>query len=106
MRFFRGNGLALDEHKVRENLFNRVIGSNRVFDYKMLHKLLTREKKAAIIYNPLVNVSGLSADNRRAIPHQEKINTKAISSLTAPKEAFSVSHQSIGKHARQTYGGP
>jgi hypothetical protein len=91
MRFFRGNGLAIDEHKVRENLFSRVIGS-RVFDYKMLHKLLTGEKKSAIIYNPLVNVNGLDADNRRAIAHKEKINTKALSSLTAPKEAFSSSH--------------
>jgi len=26
MRFFRGNGLAIDEHKVRENLFSRIIG--------------------------------------------------------------------------------
>jgi hypothetical protein len=105
MRFFRVNGLAIDEHKVRDNLFGRIIGRQRVFDYKMLHKLLTGEKKAAIVYNPAIQVSGLSEDHRRAIAHKEKINTKALSSLTAPKEAFSAS-ANRNKRARKIAGGP
>jgi hypothetical protein len=45
MRFFRVNRLAINEDKVRFHLFGRIIGSKNVFDYKMLHKLLTGEKK-------------------------------------------------------------
>ena len=33
MRFFRVNGLAIDEHRVRDTLFGRIIGHGRVFDY-------------------------------------------------------------------------
>ena len=88
LRFFRANGLAIDEAKVKYHLFDRIIGSTRVFDYKMLHKLLTGEKKQAIVHNPAVQVSGLSQNNRRTVAHKEVINPKSLSSLTAPKEAF------------------
>lgn len=54
LRFFRANGLAIDEEKVKHHLFDRIIGRSRIFDYKMLHKLLTGEKKAAIVHNPAV----------------------------------------------------
>lgn len=105
MRFFRFNGLAIEEHKVRDNLYGRIIGRHRVFDYQMLHKLLTGEKKAAIVYNPAIQVSGLSEDNRRTIAHKEKINIKALSSLTAPKEAFSTSANRSNR-ASKIAGGP
>jgi hypothetical protein len=54
----------------------------------MLHRLLTGEKKSAIVYNPAALTSGMSANNRRTVAHKEKINPKALQSLTAPKEAF------------------
>lgn len=59
----------------------------------MLHKVLTGEKKSAIVYNPAALVSGMSANNRRRVAHKETINPKALSSLTAPKEAFQSGHQ-------------
>lgn len=86
LRFFRVNNLAIDEEKVRFHLFGRIV--NGVFDYKLLHKLLTGEKKQAIVYNPAVTVSGMCQENRRTVAHRQTLNPKALASLTAPKEAF------------------
>ena len=82
------NGLLIDLSKVEHNLFSRVIGKGQVFDYKMLHKLLTGGKKEAIVFNPSVQVSGLNDNHRRTLGHKQSFNAKMLSSLTAPKEAF------------------
>jgi hypothetical protein len=54
MRFFRANKLLVEESRVQKHLFDRVIGRNKVFDYKVLHKLLTSEIKASIVVNPAI----------------------------------------------------
>ena len=43
MRFFRFNNLLIEQNRVEEILYRRIIGVDRVFDFSRLHKLITQE---------------------------------------------------------------
>ena len=52
IRFFRFNKLLVEERRINEVFFARIIGRNKPFDYKRLNKLLTGENLSAIVHNP------------------------------------------------------
>lgn len=52
MRFFRFNKLLIEQDRVENILFMRIIGNNRPFDYPRLHKLMTKELLTSIVHNP------------------------------------------------------
>ena len=43
LRFFRLNRLLIEQERVEDILFKRIVGVDRPFDYSRLHKLLTKE---------------------------------------------------------------
>ena len=86
MRFFYMNKLLVEQNRVENILYKRVIGQDRPFDYSRLHKLLTKENHESIVHNPGVQVNGLKADCRRTIAHKKSLNQRTLSSLTTPKQ--------------------
>ena len=90
MRFFRFNRLLVEQHRVEDILFRRVVGADRPFDYSRLHRLLTKEKLESIVHNPAVLVNGLKPDCRRMVAHQKTLNEKSLASLTGPQRLNSV----------------
>ena len=86
MRFFRLNKLLVEQERVEKILFERIIGTDRVFDYSRLHKLLTKETLTSIVHNPAIQVDGLKAENRRTVAHKKAFNARTLSSLTGPSK--------------------
>ena len=54
IRFFRFNKMLIEEDRILNIFFARLIGRNKVFDYSKLHKLLAKENSASIVHNPAV----------------------------------------------------
>lgn len=86
MRYFRLNKLLVEQERVEDIFFKRIIGPDRVFDYSRLHKLLTKENLTSIVHNPAVQVNGLKDDTRRIVAHKKTMNEKTLSSLTGPSK--------------------
>ena len=86
MRFFRFNKLLIEQQRVDDILFKRIVGYDRPFDYSRLHKLLTKTNLESIVHNPKIQVSGLKADCRRNVQHRKTLNEKTLASLTGPQK--------------------
>ena len=54
LRFFRLNRLLIEQERVEDILFKRIVGVDRPFDYSRLHKLLTKENCQSIVHNPAI----------------------------------------------------
>ena len=54
IRFFRFNKLLIEEERITLIFYPRIIGRNKLFDYKKLNKILASETLTAIVHNPSV----------------------------------------------------
>lgn len=87
VRFFRLNNRLIDPQRIIKTLYGRIIGQGNQFDYGALHKLLTRENRAAVVHNPSVLVPGFKNEDRRFKAHKSNFNKKHLASLTTTNKA-------------------
>ena len=74
VRFFRFNKMLVEEGRIQDIFYSRLVGRNKVFDYGVLHKLITQETLSSIVHNPAIQVGGLGPDQRRNAAHKASFN--------------------------------